>query len=363
MIVSELLQTLNSSLKQIGTFPCGNSAVCIYSNIDNLKEELYEYFFWEHEKVFEACQTFFFYTYFCDNQFYNRLLDFVQSRCRHDRAVSSHISLSYNVYQISQDEIYIPVFTPTHTILKSGKTYILISASMESLLRTSPRVIRQFILRTLEEEGGVMLHASAIIYNDSAYIFVGPSGAGKTTAITYLIEETGAYYLTNDRLIVKRTNQHFGVFSIPLSVRLTPETIQRSNLLSKYTANNKLKREGSDIDKKIELTPREYVSALDTYGYMHSVLNRVFLLTRHPNSKLSVYTTSFDIVQDELRKQLRTPKDKAFPDDWFGLRHSDPDDLLKYANLTLESISLMPTFQVVWGSCNKESFASAISSF
>ena len=56
--------------------------------------------------------------------------------------------------------------------------------------------------RLLARRGAVELHASSIVVDERAYLFVGHSGAGKTT-ISLLAEAGGASVLSDDRTIVR----------------------------------------------------------------------------------------------------------------------------------------------------------------
>ena len=56
--------------------------------------------------------------------------------------------------------------------------------------------------RLLARQGAVELHASSIILDGKGYLFVGHSGAGKTT-ISLLAESAGARVLSDDRTVVR----------------------------------------------------------------------------------------------------------------------------------------------------------------
>ena len=55
--------------------------------------------------------------------------------------------------------------------------------------------------RLLARRGAVELHASAVLLDERVYVFVGHSGAGKTT-MSLLAEESGAQVLSDDRTII-----------------------------------------------------------------------------------------------------------------------------------------------------------------
>lgn len=54
----------------------------------------------------------------------------------------------------------------------------------------------------IEREGGFVLHASSVVIDGRALLFVGPSGAGKTTAANHC---QGAQWLARDRAVVYPT--------------------------------------------------------------------------------------------------------------------------------------------------------------
>lgn len=57
------------------------------------------------------------------------------------------------------------------------------------------------ISRLLSRDGGVLLHSSAALLDDGALLFIGHSGAGKST-IAEIAEQSGAVALSDDRTIV-----------------------------------------------------------------------------------------------------------------------------------------------------------------
>ena len=58
-----------------------------------------------------------------------------------------------------------------------------------------------FVARHLARSGGVLLHASAVVFEGGAYLFVGHSGAGKSTTAMHALT-IGAEVLSDDRTIV-----------------------------------------------------------------------------------------------------------------------------------------------------------------
>jgi hypothetical protein len=73
--------------------------------------------------------------------------------------------------------------------------------------------LRVILAGSIIEKNGLLLHASAVVYNNSAFVFAGPSGSGKTT-IAGLAK---APIILSDEIIALQLSDHKGlrVFSTP----------------------------------------------------------------------------------------------------------------------------------------------------
>jgi len=67
----------------------------------------------------------------------------------------------------------------------------------------------------LPQHQGIMVHASGIVIKEKGYLFVGPSGAGKTTLANFWNKEKGVTVLNDERLIVRRKNSAFWLYGTP----------------------------------------------------------------------------------------------------------------------------------------------------
>lgn len=85
------------------------------------------------------------------------------------------------------------------------------------------RLIREAMLRTYEDSGGVIFHAAGVDVGDSGVMICGPRDAGKTTIAAALLRCTGAALLSNDRLII---HQRDHLVAVPLPVRTARGTIE-----------------------------------------------------------------------------------------------------------------------------------------
>ena len=93
-----------------------------------------------------------------------------------------------------------------HTLLslpriwEEGNTPILAAISQRSRVQMVD-FIRNWLIRLLEQRGVVFLHASAILSPRGVVAFLGPKGAGKTTALLSCLAD-GAAYFTGDKLLL-----------------------------------------------------------------------------------------------------------------------------------------------------------------
>ncbi len=85
------------------------------------------------------------------------------------------------------------------------------------------RLIREVMLRSYENQGGIVFHAAGAVLPQGAVMICGPGSAGKTTTLAALLKSAGGRgrLLSNDRLIA----QERGVVAVPLPVRLARGTL------------------------------------------------------------------------------------------------------------------------------------------
>lgn len=84
------------------------------------------------------------------------------------------------------------------------------------------RLVREAMLRTYEDAGGVILHAAGVDLDGAGVLVCGPRGAGKTTITAALLRTTGAALLSNDRLVI----HHDQMVAVPLPVPTARGTIE-----------------------------------------------------------------------------------------------------------------------------------------
>lgn len=87
------------------------------------------------------------------------------------------------------------------------------------------RVVRELAMNRAQQDGGVILHASAFSLGNKGVIVTGPKGAGKTTLLMYALQATPADYVSNDRVLL-RLDGGPRIRGIPTIVTLRDPTLR-----------------------------------------------------------------------------------------------------------------------------------------
>ena len=131
---------------------------------------------------------------------------------------------------------------------------------------------------------GIMLHASAVVYEGRAYLFSAPSGTGKSTHTSLWIEYFGedkAYILNDDKPAIRKIDGIYYACGTPFSGKVD----MSRNELVPLQAVCVLKR---GAENKIRL--------LDNEEALYGVLNQTFRPSRKQNMM-----DMLDIVDDLLK--------------------------------------------------------------
>lgn len=87
------------------------------------------------------------------------------------------------------------------------------------------RIIREYAMGASQLTGGRFLHASAFAVKGLAAIITGPRQAGKTSLLSYILANSDAAYLSNDRVLLKDIGHSTRVRGMPTIVSVREGTM------------------------------------------------------------------------------------------------------------------------------------------
>ena len=121
-----------------------------------------------------------------------------------DTPVPSRVLIPFKLLSLSKD-------------FKSGSIYIRppnIKKTKEIFPLVHPLCQLLYII-LLSFNSGLLVHASAVIYRGRGFLFAGQSEAGKSTIARIWSKVKGAQVLSDDRVIVRKTNAGYRIYGTP----------------------------------------------------------------------------------------------------------------------------------------------------
>ncbi|MCL4384700.1 MAG: hypothetical protein M1326_00090 [Cyanobacteria bacterium] len=115
-----------------------------------------------------------------------------------------HNDVTKTIYKPKQQEVY-------------ALLYIIESNSIKTFYHLSIQqfevILRGILFKLLSRSKGFYLHGSAIEINGKAHVFLGNSGAGKSTIVRLL--RKSFYAFADDQLIIRKINNDYYCYSSP----------------------------------------------------------------------------------------------------------------------------------------------------
>jgi hypothetical protein len=88
------------------------------------------------------------------------------------------------------------------------------------------RVVRELAMNHAGAREGTILHAAAFLWNGRGVLIAGPKGAGKTSVLTYFLQQQTARFVANDRVLVQPARLRLRLRGIPTVVTLRKTTLE-----------------------------------------------------------------------------------------------------------------------------------------
>ncbi|GIH71015.1 hypothetical protein [Sphaerimonospora thailandensis] len=215
--------------------------------------------------------------------------------------------------------------------------------------RYALRLIREAMLRTYEDAGGIVFHAAGLDVSGRAVMICAPQGAGKTSTLAALLHILGqhAALLSNDRLILHGERR---VLAVPLPVPVARGT------LDAYPALRPLySRTPADLPEefgtrhKVALPARPFAaafgSALTAASKLGAIIVPAFTDTAQP---VNIGRLNTEETRELLNAVCFTPVDE-FWRPWLIRRSRSDADLAAAAASVCARLANTPCYRVEYG--------------
>ena len=123
-------------------------------------------------------------------------------------------------------------------------------------------LIRDLTIKSEEQKGSLVLHASSIELNGRAIALVGAKGQGKSTVLLDLVINQGFGFISGDKLFVRTENDKVFVYGWPDYPHLGCGTILQHPALYAYLVGAGYEIDAQDLARKILIEPSHFIDAL-----------------------------------------------------------------------------------------------------
>ncbi|MBS7422891.1 hypothetical protein [Pseudomonas syringae] len=219
-----------------------------------------------------------------------------------------------------------------HFIVKRQRTVTCyINEDDDESLMVPIRVLREIMLQEHENQGAVLVHASAVVVDGKAVMFVGDSGAGKST-VAFSACTQGAHYLSNDKCIL---DQQLNAYSFPMAVRLAVPTVEcvigtLSGVMPRFDSptdiflNQEYRRWGNQ--HKVVLTVRDYCRLSGASQVLKSTINKLVLPSITLGYAVFEKRPLDGTARSVLNRNISVSDDRSGEDDWLDLVRLSKED-------------------------------------
>lgn len=219
------------------------------------------------------------------------------------------------------------------------------------------RVIRDVATRYAKAGGSLVLHSSAFVFGEGAYLVIGDSGAGKSTtaiALARLLSPSG--WMGNDRIHLNREGSHYRVTACPLPLAVNKGSLDVMGVtdFGTWSLHAEFPQPGSDWDQfmgedKLKISSREVERYLKVRVIPEAVLAGVIFPQVNPQSPYAVELATPEHAADVIQRNCFSVDDNLYGEDWLGVainHRPAPPSLEKF----LESIADLPLLKCSVGS-------------
>ncbi|WP_228001678.1 hypothetical protein [Nocardia australiensis] len=259
------------------------------------------------------------------------------SACR-----TAHPGNRYLVWIVDDHEVLLPEWTDDHVVDTAPGTITITGADFNVAATIGTRVIRQLVMRGIENRGGASLHAGCVVVGADGVLVGGKAGSGKTTMLTALLERHAAP-VSGDRTMVIADSSGWRAVAVPLAWRFTPEGLSGSRLLGQAWPGMTPARGRVLVEGKAELTPDEVGQVFGRAPVSDAPVHRIVVVERSPEPPPDVVDGWY------LRRHMDFGRGDTLGEDWLNLfphngNHARPSENLWWTRLG----SSVPVMALTW---------------
>lgn len=228
------------------------------------------------------------------------------------------------LYLVNEQEDKIIAYSPAQTyssenIIERINKKITISCQKDNNSKVLIRVITELLIRKLLSKGYFPLHASCVMKDNKAILFLGKKGSGKSTALFANVLLNDAYPISNDITFVGKENGKWQAFGLPYDLTFDSTLfLQIAQETKKFKNFHEEDKYGSN---KIRYDVAEFIADFNTSWVWHAPIAAINIVNLTKESEYTIFSNIK--FEDALLNLKRYGKDNNF----------DFDDYLKINNL------------------------------
>ena len=195
------------------------------------------------------------------------------------------------------------------------------------------RVITELIIRKLLEKNYFPLHASCVMKDNEAILFLGGKNSGKSVALATQVILNEAYPISNDITFVGKENNKWYAFGLPYDITFDSNFFSNLEMIIKKC--QKEVNRGKYNSNKIRFNVLDFIKTFNTKWIWYAPLSSINVVSLNKDKFFSkISNLSFN---DSLLYLSKYGKDDNFCfDDYLGINDLYPK--FEYENLSRDVI-------------------------